>query len=128
MNSLTKAALGVAAARTAFGIYALAEPGRMARSWLGPRADGVTGHMFGRTLGVRDLALGATAIWAVVARPQDRPLVTALVAAGAAADSADAAATFAAWGQLPSPWKQVAAGMALSGAVTGGIVAGLKAA
>lgn len=127
MKTHRKAALGVAAARTALGIYALAEPGRLARAWLGPRADGVTGHVFGRTLGARDLALGAGAVWALTARPKDRQLVAALVAAGAAADAADAAATFAVWGQLPSPWKQVVVAAALGGAVTGGIVAGLTA-
>jgi hypothetical protein len=120
-----KAALGLAAGRTLLGMYALADPGRLARSWLGTPADGVTGQMFGRTLGARDLAIGGAGIWALVTRRHDRSLVAALAAAGAAADAADAAVTFAAWGQLPSPWKQVTVAAALGGAVTGGIVAGL---
>lgn len=128
MKSLHKAALGVAAARTAFGLYALADPARPARSWLGSHADDTTANLFGRTLGARDLAIGAGAVWAAAARRDDKSLLAALVAAGALADSVDAAATFAAWSNLRSPWKQLTAGVALGSAVTGGVVAGLIAA
>ena len=128
MKSLHKAALGVAAGRVAFGLYALADPARPARSWLGSHADATTANLFGRTLGARDLGLGAGAVWALATRPGDRELLAALVAAGALADSVDAAATFAAWSNLSTPWKQITAGLALGSAVTGGVVAGLIAA
>jgi hypothetical protein len=127
MKTHHKAALGVAAGRTLLGIYALADPGRPARSWLGSHADDTVAAVFGRTLGARDLALGAGAVWALAGRPGDRPVVAAWVAAGAAADAADAAATLAAWGRLPSPWKQVTVAAALGSMVTGGVVAGLVA-
>lgn len=127
MRTHHKAALGVAAGRTLLGMYALASPGRISRSWLGNRVDGVTAQMFGRTLGARDLALGAGAVWALASRRGDRPVVAGLVAAGAMADLTDAAVTFAAWRNLPSPWKQLTAAAALGSGVTGGIVAGLVA-
>lgn len=128
MKSHHKAALAVAAGRTLIGSYALADPARLSRTWLGAHADGVIGPLFGRTLGARDLAIGAAGIWALVSRPNDRQLVAALVAAGAAADAADAAATCVAWKQLPSPWKQATLAVALGSAVTGGVVAGLVSA
>ena len=128
MRSHHKAALAVAAGRTLIGTYALADPGRISRSWLGNHIDGVTAPLFGRTLGARDLALGAGAVWALAARRHDRPVVAAFVAAGAMADLTDAAATFAAWRNLPSPWKQLTAAAALGSGVTGGVVAGLIAA
>ena len=128
MKTHHQAALGVAAGRTALGLYALARPGPISRSWLGQHVDGVTAPLFGRTLGARDLALGAGAVWALASRPGDRPVVAAFVAAGAMADLTDAAVTFAGWRNLPSPWKQVTAAAALGSGVTGGIVAGLLAA
>ena len=123
-----KAALGIAAGRTLLGLFALATPGLPARSWLGSHADDVSAAIFGRALGARDLALGGTTVWALVARPRDRSLLTALVAGGALADAVDAAATFLVWEELPTPWKQATAGAALGAAVTGGVVAGLVAA
>lgn len=128
MKSHHKAALGVAAGRTLIGLYALADPGRISRSWLGSHVDDVTASLFGRTLGARDLGLGAGAVWALAGRRNDRQVVAGLVAAGAMADLTDAAVTFAAWRSLPSPWKQLTAAAALGSGVTGGVVAGLIAA
>lgn len=125
MNSLHKAALGVAAARTAFGLYAMSDPARPARSWLGSHVDQVSAPFFGRAVGGRDLALGGGAVWALASRRDDRPLVAAMVAAGAFADALDAALTAKAWGKLPSPWKQATLGVALGSAVTGGVTAGM---
>jgi hypothetical protein len=125
VNVSQKLGLAVASGRTLLGVYALSDPRRIARTWLGDHSDDVGGALFGRALAGRDLALGATTVWALTARRHDRQLGAMLVAGGALADAVDAAATLVAWKELPSPWKQATLAAALGSAVTGGVVAGL---
>lgn len=116
MTLLRQGARAVAAGRVALGLTALAWPAVVARPWVGP-AGGVTGRVFGRALGGRDLALG---LGALVALERQSDEASAWVAAGALSDALDVAASLASWRELPrlTRWLVLASagGAAIAGA------------
>jgi hypothetical protein len=113
---LRHGARAVAAGRVALGLTALAWPRVVARPWVGP-ADNVTGRVFGRALGGRDLALGLGAVAALESQSEN---ASGWVAAGALCDALDVAASLASWRELPrfTRWLVVASagGAAIVGA------------
>lgn len=86
--------------RAALGVAALVRPSVPARPWVGEPANQHQVTVLGRALGGRDIALGLGALRAL--QRGTGPDALAWVAAGAAADATDTAATLAAWGRLPS--------------------------
>jgi hypothetical protein len=113
---LRQGARAVAAGRVALGLTALAWPRVVARPWVGS-ADSVTGRVFGRALGGRDLALGLGAVVALESNSDD---ASGWVAAGALCDALDVAASLASWRELPrfTRWLVLASagGAAVAGA------------
>lgn len=114
----------VAAGRVALGLVALARPSVPARPWTGVGGGEVAVRVFGRALGARDLALGVGALAALRSSESARRgpgAAPAWVAAGAASDALDVAATLAAWRGLPrwGRWLVVASagGATVIGAV-----------
>jgi hypothetical protein len=100
MKYLRAAVAAVAAGRLALGVVAVARPGLPARAWLGNTlGSGVAPRLLGHALGGRDIALAAGALTALLAGNQQD--VRRWVAAGALADTVDAAATLVLWRALP---------------------------
>ncbi len=109
-------AAAVAASRCGLGLVAFVVPTVPAVPWVGSAEAGRRGaRLFARTLGGRDLALGAGLLRALL---RDEPL-GGWVGAGALADGGDLLATLWAFDELPrrSRWLIVAitAGAALAG-------------
>jgi hypothetical protein len=117
---LGPASRAVAALRVALGVGALINPRLAAQPWVGSTASAPAGTVLGRAAGVRDIALGAGVL---VATSQGRAAERTWVAAGALCDLVDAAATLAAWRQLPSPGRALAGGAAVGAAVIGAAAA-----
>ncbi len=90
-------AQGVAAGRVAFGVAMLAVPGRIASSWVGPRADNPSGHVIVRGFGARDVALGVGALAALQRGEGVRPWLIAATAG----DLSDMVATAVGGRELP---------------------------
>ncbi|HEY3748907.1 MAG TPA: hypothetical protein VGL80_06895 [Pseudonocardiaceae bacterium] len=100
MKYLRAAVAAVAAGRLALGVVAVARPELPARAWLGNTlGSGVAPRLLGHALGGRDIALAAGALTALLAGNQQD--VRRWVAAGALADTVDAAATLVLWRALP---------------------------
>lgn len=120
-----RGAWAVAAARVALGLTALAVPGVAAEPWVGEAGRGVAGRVFGRSLGGRDLALGAGALWALSRQAAEPGAACAWVAGGAVSDALDVVSTLAGWRELPRVGRWLvlgsSAGAALAGA--GGVLA-----
>jgi hypothetical protein len=113
------AAQVLAAGRVAIGLALIAVPGRIGRSWIGPEASGAGTRVFARSLGVRDVALGAGALMAL---RQGDP-ARRWIAMGAAADAVDFGATLAAPG-IPVRGKVVTAAIAGAALAAGVRLAG----
>lgn len=124
---LRRGAAAVAAARVAIGVTALVWPATPSRAWVGTapgeRSGDLSGRVFGRALGGRDLALGLATLAALRPlgdEPGEPGPASVLVAAGALSDALDVAASLAAWRELPrlSRWLVLgsAAGASLAGA------------
>jgi hypothetical protein len=88
----------VAWGRVGIGVSAIAAPTLMARPWIGADAARPGSRLLARTMGGRDLALGAGALRALrLSDAEARPWV----ALGGMADAVDALATVLAFGTLP---------------------------
>jgi hypothetical protein len=92
-----RAAGALALARVALGTAVLAAPERVTSRWLGQHARDPAVRYLARSLGVRDVALGALALQSL---RDGRSAAQAQVAC-AAADAVDALATVATRSQLP---------------------------
>jgi hypothetical protein len=114
-----RAAIAVAAGRTALGVAALIWPSVPARPWVGASADELGAQVFGRALGARDLALGLGALAAARQAPSASRSAGAWYAAGALSDALDVAATAAAWPRLPRATRWLIAAVAGGAAVAG---------
>ena len=119
-----RGAAGLATARTAIGVVALAEPALVGRPWVGAAAEGTPGRVLARALGGRDLAHGQGAHAAVQHSPlASRPVAGVWVGMGALADSVDLLATLTAWDRLPPVTRWLVAASAGGAAVAGTVVA-----
>jgi hypothetical protein len=108
-------AIAFGAGRALFGVALLAAPAPIARSWVG--ADGTPASVLTRSLGARDLVIGAGLALAAAARGGD-PRVW--LAGGVLADTVDGVATLAAGDDIPRNGRvattALAGGSALFGA------------
>jgi hypothetical protein len=106
--------------RIAIGAGLVLAPGMLARVWVGSWASDERAKVLARSLGIRDLALGAAGVLAT--RDGDRTWVRRAFAAQAAADALDFVA-------LVAGRKVPLASRVLGGAMAGGsaAVAGLYA-
>jgi hypothetical protein len=100
--------------RAAFGLNYLLRPQEARSSWIGGVAKVPSVQVMIRSQGVRDVALGAGALRALV-RGDDREL-RAWVAGHAVCDLADTVATWAARRRLPKKGRRLA--LAVGGAST----------
>lgn len=113
-----KAATALAAVRIGIGVLAWALPKFALRPWVGAAvADEPGGRLLARSLGARDIALGAGAI---LSERHDTP-VRGWIEAGALSDVGDLLATLGAFKKLPAftRWGVLAmtAGAVAAGAV-----------
>ena len=120
---LRTAAGAFGAGRALFGLGYLVAPQRGGRAWVGDPADGHDGELAFRSIGARDLALGAGAAYAAARENDDG--AAAWLAAHAISDVADLAGTFVAWDRLPRRGRRLAVVFAGGSAV---VSAGLAAA
>ena len=118
---LRQAAIGLSAGRALLGIILLVAPEPIAKGWLGPRGTEPAAATLARSVGVRDVALGAGAAIALL---RDDDAASAWLAGAALCDLGDIAATLIARDSLP------AAGVRGTVALAGGsaLLAGLTAA
>jgi hypothetical protein len=119
MSGLTtrRAAAAFGVARALFGVAYLAAPKRGARGWLGEdeARRGATQMVF-RSLGARDLVLGAGAASAAILSEDDSAPSTWLLA-HAVSDTADAIASHGAAGSIPESGRRAAIAIAGGSAV-----------
>jgi hypothetical protein len=87
----------LAAGRVALGAAVLAAPEQVGRRWLGEHAKNPIVQDLARSLGIRDMALGALTLVTL----DDSEIGSRVQAACAAADSVDAVATIIARDELP---------------------------
>lgn len=123
------AAVALAGARCALGLFALLAPDAAARPWVGAAAGAATHSRAGRTeagqrvlaraLGGRDLALG---LGALLAAGRGAP-VRGWVEAGVLADTGDALATVASFRALPPVGRLLVLGASAGAALLGAAVA-----
>ncbi len=110
-----RAAALLAAGRAVLGVAVLVAPEAVTSRWLGKHAKHPAVRYLARSLGARDLALGALSL-STLSDPRVGPQV---LAAAAVADSADALATIAARSELPRAGAAgtvaIAGGAALAG-------------
>jgi hypothetical protein len=108
-------AKGIAALRIAIGATALAAPAAMAGPWIGAQVQHPGTQLLARAMGMRDVALGAGALLALVHGDDARDWVRL----GALSDAVDAVLTAAAFRRLPTlgRWGVLASasGAALAG-------------
>ena len=95
------AAMLVAGGRAAFGVALIAAPRRIAHGWIGDDVERPPVELLVRSIGVRDLVLGAGGLLAVASGRPVRPWVQA----GVVADLADAALTAKYFSKLPPPGR-----------------------
>lgn len=114
------AGTGLALVRAAIGGLAWLAPSLALRPWVGPVAAGDPGgRLLGRSLGIRDIALGAGA---VLAERHDAP-VRGWIEAGALSDVGDLVATVVAFRKLPERTRWGVLAMTAAAVVAGGIIA-----
>lgn len=99
--------------RAVVGAGLVGAPGLAGRLWLGSDAETTGAKVALRALGIRDVALGAGLLMAIEKREPARNWV----AAAAAADAIDAAATLIAWGRLPRAGRALVLALAASSTV-----------
>lgn len=115
-----RAAIGLALLRAAIGAVAVVVPARALGPWVGKRvASKEGGELLGRSLGARDLALGAGALLSV---RHDTP-VRGWVEAGALADLGDLVATTIAFKELPSRTRWGVLALTVGAVVAGAVLA-----
>ena len=113
-------ALGLASLRIGIGVLAFIAPKLALRPWVGASvSDEPGGRLLGRSLGARDVALGAGAI---LAARHDGP-VRGWIEAGALADAGDLVATVAAFDKLPRVTKWGILFLTAAAVAAGGIIA-----
>ncbi len=91
------AAMLLAGGRAAFGAALIIAPRRVAHGWIGEDVERPPVELLVRSIGVRDLLLGAGGLLAVASGRPVRPWVQA----GVVADLADAGLTTAYFSKLP---------------------------
>lgn len=104
--------------RAVIGAALVAAPAVAARGWVGDDG-GPAVRVIGRALGIRDLALGAGLLQALDSGAPVRPWI----AAAAAADAIDAAATLLNWRDLPPVGRALILALAAGSAVQMGALA-----
>ena len=105
---LERLATGLAATRVAFGLGYLAAPDAAASGWIGRTARREPAKLLARGFGVRDLVLGAGALYALADRRVDpRPWFLAQ----AVAEASDCLTTIATPGRLPRSGYLVGVGL-----------------
>jgi hypothetical protein len=110
--------LGLAVARVALGVVAIARPALPARTWLSAERAAEPGvQVLARALGARDLALGALALAAAARGSTGARRAT--VGLGAFADGVDLVATVVAWRSLPARGRYLAAAATVGATVLG---------
>jgi hypothetical protein len=107
---------GLALGRLGFGAGMLLAPARLSRPWIGGEAAGSGTQVVVRSLGARDLVIGAGAL---VSRGPDRQhwLLAAVVS-----DATDLIASLAAGSALPLRGR-ILVGAAAGGAIAAGVLA-----
>jgi hypothetical protein len=96
---LRQAAIGLSAGRALLGLVLLVAPEPVAKGWLGPKGAEPAAAMLARSVGVRDVALGAGAAIALLG---DDDSASAWLAGAALCDLGDIAATLIARDALPT--------------------------
>jgi hypothetical protein len=110
----------LAAVRAAIGLGAWLAPSVMLRPWVGePTSSEAGGKLIARSLGARDLALGAGAL---LAQRHDGP-TRGWIEAGALADAGDLGATLIAFPRLPRRTRWGILGLIAGAVVAGAIIA-----
>jgi hypothetical protein len=112
------AATGLAAFRAGVGALAVLLPGLTLRPWIGKARETGT-KLVGRSLGARDIALGAGAM---LAERHDTP-VRGWVEAGALSDAGDLVATLIAFRKLPRFTRWPTLLVTAAAVAAGGVVA-----
>ena len=110
-TSLRNAAVGLSLGRAALGVVLLVAPGRVAAGWVGPSGTEPPAETLARSVGVRDVVLGAAAAAALLGDHDSAP---AWLAGSAICDAGDMLATLAARDSLPA--NGVRGTLALAGA------------
>ena len=105
--------------RAVIGAALTVAPTLAARGWIGDDAGSPGGKVLGRALGIRDLVLGAGLVQALEAGEPTR----GWIAAAAAADAVDAAATLLNWGDLPRAGRIGILALAAGSAIQMGLLA-----
>lgn len=118
--SVRHAVAAFGAARAVFGLGYVLAPGRGGKGWVGEPATEPVGRLSFRSIGARDIALGAGAALAAL-RQDDAGAVTWLTA-HVVADSADCAGSLIASGEIPDRGRNLGAAIAGASAV---VAAGL---
>ena len=91
----------LAAGRVGAGSALVLAPAAVGRRWMGAAAETPGGTVAVRALGIRDLALGALTVASLSGRLGSPATAATLVAAGAACDLVDGAASLGARRALP---------------------------
>jgi hypothetical protein len=110
-------AIGFGVGRALVGVALLATPGPIARAWVG--SDGAAANVLSRSLGVRDLVLGAGV---AVAAARDRD-PTMWLAGGVLADAVDGIATFTGGEDIPRNGRAGTTALAGASALFGAYLA-----
>lgn len=110
-SSLRTAAIGLSAGRAALGLALLATPERIVEGWIGQDGRGAPAKTLARSVGVRDIVLGAGAAAALLS---DDGSAAVWLAGSAICDAGDMLATFIARDSLPA--NGVRGTLALAGA------------
>lgn len=103
-------AIALSAGRIGLGLGLIARPADVAGSWVGPLAGSEEAGVLSRSVGIRDVALGAGAIGALLAADDS---ARAWILAQGLSDLGDIGATIGAQGSLPP--EGVRATLALAG-------------
>ena len=103
------------AGRTFFGAGMVLAPSLMLKGWVGEDAKLPSVKLVGRTMGVRDAAIGLGTLMAL----EDKESVKRWIQFGIAADAVDCAATVIAARRLSTKKSILVAAMAAAAAVTG---------
>ncbi len=111
MPSLRTQAIALSIGRAALGVGLLLAPERIAAGWIGPRGAEAPAATLARSVGVRDVALGAGGAAALLGGDDS---ARAWLAAAAICDAGDMAATLTARDSLPP--RGVRGTLALAGA------------
>lgn len=109
-----------AAGRVAIGAALLVAPQAVTRGWVGPSGAAPGGRLLGRSIGVRDLALG---LGVLAAFDRGDPRARDWVRAAAVADVGDAVATVLAFRHLPKRSRFGVLALAAGAAVAGFVAA-----